>query len=43
MPCPKIWNIEQEKDRENEKVGGRAAKLNEKNEDRGLELSLIHI
>ena len=25
-----IWNIEQEKDREKEKVGGRPAKLNEK-------------
>ena len=27
---PQIWNIEQEKDREKEKVGGRAAKLNDK-------------
>ena len=25
-----IWNIEQEKDGEKEKVGGRPAKLNEK-------------
>ena len=28
-----IWNIEQEKDREKEKVGGRPAKLNEKKGD----------
>ena len=32
-----IWNIEQEKDREKEKVGGRPAKLNEKKGDKGLE------
>ena len=32
-----IWNIEQQKDREIEKVGGRPAKLNEKKGDRGLE------
>ena len=32
-----IWNIEQEKDREKEKVGGRPAKLNEKKVDRVLE------
>ena len=31
-----IWNIEQEKDREKEKVGGRPAKLNEKKGDRDL-------
>ena len=31
------WNIEQEKDREKEKVGGRLAKLNEKKGDRDLE------
>ena len=38
MSCPQIWNIEQEKDREKEKVGGRPAKLNEKKgRDRGLE------
>ena len=30
LSCPQIWNIEQEKDREKEKVGGRPAKLNEK-------------
>ena len=30
MSCPQIWNIEQEKDREKEKVGGKLAKLNEK-------------
>ena len=32
-----LWNIEQEKDREKENVGGRPAKLNEKKGDRGLE------
>ena len=37
MSCPQIWNIEQEKDREKEKVGGRPAKLNEKYGDRDLE------
>ena len=37
MSCPQIWNIEQEKDREKEKVGGRPAKLNEKKGERGLE------
>ena len=31
------WNIEQEKHREKEKVGGRPAKLNEKKDDRDLE------
>ena len=36
MSCPQIWNIEQEKHREKEKVGGRAAKLNEKKGDRDL-------
>ena len=36
MSSPQIWNIEQEKDREKEKVGGRAAKLNEKKGDRDL-------
>ena len=30
LSCPQIWNIEQEKDREKEKVGGRPAKLKEK-------------
>ena len=34
---PQIWNVEQEKDGEKEKVGGRPAKLNEKKGDRGLE------
>ena len=34
MSCPKIWNIEQEKDREKEKLGGRPAKFKG---DRGLE------
>ena len=37
LSCPQIWNIEQEKDREKEKVGGRPAKLNEKKGDRDLE------
>ena len=36
LSCPQIWNIEQEKDREKEKVGGRPAKLNEKKGDRDL-------
>ena len=34
---PQIWNIEQEKDREKEKVSGRLAKLKEKKGDRDLE------
>ena len=37
MSCPQIWNIEQEKDREKEKVAGRPAKLNEKKGNRDLE------
>ena len=37
MSSPQIWNIEQEKHREKEKVGGRPAKLNEKKGDRDLE------
>ena len=37
MSCPQIWYLEQEKDRENEKVVGRPAKLNEKKGDRDLE------
>ena len=37
MSCPQIWNTEQEKDREKEKVGGRPTKLNEKKGDRDLE------
>jgi len=37
LSCPQIWNIEQEKEREREKVGGRPAKLNEKKSDRQLE------
>ena len=32
-----MWNTEQEKDKEKEKVGDRPAKLNEKKGDRGLE------
>ena len=37
LSCPQIWNIEHEKDREKEKLGGRPAKLNEKKGDRDLE------
>ena len=37
MSSPQIWNVEQEKDREKEKVGGRPAKLNEKKGDKDLE------
>ena len=37
MSCPQIWNIQQEKDREKEKVGGRPTKLNEIKGDRDLE------
>ena len=40
MSSPQIWNIEQEKDREKEKVGSRPAKLNEKKGDRDLEREL---
>ena len=40
LSCPVIWNIEQEKDREKERVGGRPAKLNEKKGDRDLELEI---
>jgi len=29
LSCPQIWNIEQEIDREKEKVGCRPAKLND--------------
>ena len=37
LSCPKIWNIEQEKHSEKEKVGGKPAKLNERKRDRNLE------
>ena len=37
LSCPKIWNIEQDNDREKEKAGGRPVKLNEKKADRDLE------
>ena len=37
MSCPRIWNIEREKDREKENVGDRPAKFNEKKSDRQLE------
>ena len=35
--CPQIWNIELEKDREKEKVGGRPTKLNERKGNKNLE------
>ena len=41
MSCPQIWNIEQEKDRGKENVGGWPAKLNKKKSDRVLELELL--
>ena len=37
MSCPKVWNIEKEKDREKEKGGDRPWKLNDKKHDRELE------
>ena len=37
MSCPQIWNIEQEKDREKDKLGGRLEKLNEKKGDGDIE------
>ena len=37
MSRPQIWNIEQEKDRGKERVGGRPAKFNEKKGDSDLE------
>ena len=36
LSCPQIWNIEQEKDREKEKVDGRPAKLKEKKGRQGF-------
>ena len=36
LSCPQTWNMEQEKDRQKEKVSGRPAKLNEKKGDRDL-------
>ena len=39
-PCrlnPQTWNVEKEKERENEKVGDRPAELNEKKSDKELE------
>ena len=43
MSSPQIWNIEQEKHREKEKVGGKPAKLNEKKGDRDLEREISSI
>ena len=40
LSCPQIWNIEQDKDRGKEEVGGRPAKLNEIKGDRDLELEI---
>ena len=40
LSFPKIGKVEQEKDREKEKVGGMPAKLNEKKGDRDLELEI---
>ena len=37
LSFPKLGKVEQEKDREKEKVGGMPAKLNEKKGDRDLE------
>ena len=37
LSSPQIWNIEQKKDREKEKVGGGPAKLKEKKGERDLE------
>ena len=37
LSFPPIWNKEQEKEGEKEKVGGRPAKFNEKTGDRQLE------
>ena len=37
MSRPQIWNIEKEKDRGKERVGGRPAKFNEKKGDRDLD------
>ena len=37
MSCPQIWNIEQEKDREKDKLGGRLGKLNGKKGDGDIE------
>ena len=37
MSCPKVWNIEKEKDREKEKGGDRPSKLKDKKHDRELE------
>ena len=39
---PQIWNIEEEKNREKEKVGGKPAKRNEKKGYRGLEREITN-
>ena len=45
MSCPQIWNIEKEKekDREKGKIGGRPAKLIEKEGDSDLEREIKKI
>ena len=42
MSCPQIWNIEQEKQREKEKVSGKPKKLNEEKGDRDLEREITN-
>ena len=37
LSCPQIWNLEEEKDREKEKVRTRPAKLNKTKNDRELQ------
>ena len=37
LSCPQIWNVEEEKGREKEKVRTRPAKLNKTKSDRELE------
>ena len=40
MSYPQIWNIGKETDRENEKVGDRLAKLNDKESDIELDQAI---
>ena len=44
MSCPKIWNIEQDRERQRkrESIGGGPAKLNEKKGDRDLGQKIKH-
>ena len=41
LSCPQIWHIEQEKDRQKEKLGARPAKLNEKKDDGDLKKKIL--